>query len=51
MKTPLLTLAFTSRFRAEFGERQFTYRHWGSTIRVPYAEIDHVEVTNRTRVV
>lgn len=48
-----LTLAlapavFASRFRATFAPSEFEYRRWGATIRVPYSEIDRIEVTNVT---
>jgi hypothetical protein len=45
---PLVPVLFASRFRATFAPTQFVYRRWGSTIRVPYAQIERIEVTNAT---
>ena len=45
---PLLPIAFASRFRATFAPDEFVYRRWGPTIRVRYADIDRIEVTNLT---
>jgi hypothetical protein len=47
---PLLPIAFASRFRATFAPTEFVYRRWGPTIRVPYSDIDEIEVTNVTPV-
>jgi len=47
---PLAVFVFVSRFRAKFDDRAFTYRHWGRTISVPYEDIDHILITNRTPV-
>jgi hypothetical protein len=46
----LLPLLFASRFRATFTETEFVYRRWGPTIRVPYSEIERIDVTNVTPV-
>jgi len=45
---PLLPVLFASRFRATFAPTEFVYRRWGPTIRVPYADIERIEVTNVT---
>jgi hypothetical protein len=45
---PLLPVGFASRFRATFAPTEFVYRRWGRTIRVPYSDIDRIEVTNVT---
>jgi hypothetical protein len=45
---PLLPILFASRFRATFTPTEFVYRRWAPTIRVPYANIDRIEVTNQT---
>jgi hypothetical protein len=44
----LAPLIFASRFQATFAPTEFVYRRWGPTIRVPYAEIDRIEVANLT---
>jgi hypothetical protein len=41
---------FASRFRATFAPTEFVYRRWGPTVRVPYSEIDRIEVANETPV-
>lgn len=45
---PLIPIVFASRFRVIFAPTEFVYRRWGPTIRVPYSEIDRIEVTNVT---
>jgi hypothetical protein len=45
---PLSPVLFAIRFRVTFGRKEFVYRRWGPTIRVPYAEINRIEVTNVT---
>jgi len=47
---PVAVLIFASRFRAIFHSESFEYRRWGSTIRVPYADIAAIETTNVTPV-
>lgn len=47
---PLAPILFASRFRATFAPTEFIYRRWGPTIRIPYSEIDRIEVTNVTPV-
>jgi hypothetical protein len=47
---PLAAVLFASRFRATFTPTEFVYRRWGPTVRVPYSEIDRVEVANVTPV-
>ena len=47
---PTMVLIFALRFRAVFSETAFAYRRWGKTFVVRYAEIDHIEITNRTRI-
>ena len=44
----LAPVVFASRFRATFAPTEFIYRRWGRTIRVPYAEIERIEVANLT---
>jgi hypothetical protein len=41
-------IVFASRFRATFAPSEFVYRRWGRTVRVPYSDIDRIEVTNVT---
>jgi hypothetical protein len=43
-------LVFSLRFRAIFSDNGFTYRRWGKTFSIPYSDIDHIAVTNRTLV-
>lgn len=45
---PLLPVLFANRFRATFTPTEFVYRRWGPTIRITYADIDRIEVTNVT---
>lgn len=45
---PLAILIFASRFRASFADHAFVYRRWGRTISVPYTDIDHISIANRT---
>ena len=45
---PLVVLIFATRFRVSFSETEFTYRRWGATFVIGNADIDHIEVTNRT---
>ena len=45
---PLLPAVFACRFRATFTPTEFVYRRWGPTIRVPYSDIERIEVTNVT---
>lgn len=47
---PLAPILFASRFRATFASSEFVYRRWGSTVRVPYSQIERIEVTNVTPV-
>ena len=47
---PTIVLIFALCFRASFSETTFTYRCWGKTFVISYAEIDHIEITNRTRI-
>jgi hypothetical protein len=47
---PLAAVLFASRFRATFTPTEFVYRRWGPTVRVPYSEIDRIEVANLTPV-
>jgi hypothetical protein len=44
----LAPVLFASRFRATFSPTEFVYRRWGPTIRVPYSDIERIEVTNAT---
>jgi hypothetical protein len=44
----MLPVLFASRFRATFTPTDFVYRRWGPTIRVPYSDIDSIDVTNVT---
>lgn len=50
LSLPLAPVVFASRFRATFAPTEFVYRRWGPTIRVPYSEIDRIEVVNVTPV-
>ena len=45
---PALPILFALRFRATFTPTEFEYRRWGSTIRVPYDDIQRIDVTNAT---
>jgi hypothetical protein len=45
---PALPILFALRFRATFTPTEFEYRRWGSTIRVPYDDIQRIDVTNVT---
>jgi hypothetical protein len=45
---PLTPILFASRFRATFASSEFVYRRWGSTVRIPYAQIERIEVTSVT---
>ena len=45
---PLAVLTFAARFRVTFLKDRFTYRRWGPTIEVAYADLAHIEVTNVT---
>jgi hypothetical protein len=44
----LAPIVFASRFRLTFAPSEFVYRRWGRTVRVPYSDIDRIEVTNVT---
>jgi hypothetical protein len=44
----LAPVVFASRFRVTFAPTEFVYRRWGPTVRVPYSEIDRIEVANVT---
>ena len=49
--TPVLALApliFASRFQVTFAPKEFAYRRWAPAIRLPYADIDRIEVANVT---
>ena len=45
---PFVPLAFAARFGVSFTPTEFVYRRWGPTIRVGYAQIASIEVTNQT---
>jgi hypothetical protein len=47
---PLTPILFASRFRATFASSEFVYRRWGPTVRIPYSQIERIEVTNVTPV-
>jgi hypothetical protein len=48
LSTPVLVLIFVSRFRVEYTAAEFRYRGWGAKVCVPYADIDRIEIPNRT---
>lgn len=48
LSLPLLPVGFASRFRVTFAPNEFLYRRWGRTIRLPYSDIERIEVTNVT---
>jgi len=50
LSLPVIVLVFTSRFRVEYSATHFSYRRWGATVCVPYADIDHIKIANRTRI-
>lgn len=45
---PIIVLVFTSRFRVEYSATHFSYRGWGAKVCVPYADIDHIKIANRS---
>jgi hypothetical protein len=45
---PVLLFVFVSRFKVTFTEDEFIYRRWGPTIRIAYADIVGLQVTNVT---
>jgi len=45
---PVIVLVFTSRFRVEYTATHFCYRGWGAKVCVPYVDIDHIKIANRT---
>ena len=47
---PVAPILFASRFRATFASSEFIYRRWGPTVRVPYSQIERIDVTNVTPV-
>jgi hypothetical protein len=47
---PTLIAVFTLRFRVTFGIDDLVYRRWGPTVRIRYADISRIEVTNATPV-